>query len=57
VVPITPAGETAVIFLHDSLADPESQAGALGGFGAEEGLEQSLRIFGADADPGIENGD
>lgn len=33
------ADQIAVVFLHDTLADPQAQAGALGGFGGKERLE------------------
>ena len=51
------AGEGAIVFLHDALADPEAEAGALGGFGGEEGLEETPDIVGMNADAGVDDGD
>src|SRR5260370_20204958 len=52
----TSEGDSAAVFLHDSFADPKAEAGALGGFGAEERLEKALGIFRSYPDSGIENG-
>ena len=52
----TSEGDSAAVFLHDASADPKTEAGALGGFSAEEWLEKALGIFRSYSDPSIENG-
>lgn len=37
--------QLALMFLHNSLADPQAQAGTLGMFRAEEGLKDTRHIF------------
>ena len=41
--------DRALVFGNDSLADPQSQAGSLGGFGGEKRLKQTLGIFRLDS--------
>ena len=48
--------DSAAVFLHDAFAYPKAEAGALGGFGAEEWLEKALGIFRYYPDSGSENG-
>ena len=47
-------GDSAAVFLNNAFADPQAQAGALGGFGGEEGLEEVPGMFGIDADAGVD---
>ena len=48
-----PEGDTSTIFLNDSLADPQSEPGALRRLGSEERLEEVPGVLGIDADAGV----
>jgi hypothetical protein len=41
--------QRALVLMHDSMADPQAQAGALGVLGGEEGLEDLRHVFRRDA--------
>src|ERR1035438_6415354 len=47
----------AFVFLNDAFADPETEAGALGGLGGEERLEEAYGVFAANAVAGVDDGD
>ena len=47
----------AELFFHDAVHHPQSQAGAFGGFGGEEGFEDFFAVLRRNSAPGIGYGD